>query len=117
MSDWAKRRHELLESVEETVQRELAERGIPISVAEQCGTAVADALCEEWQGQMILVPADYAWRLSQRDREIIAAKEEGESVNALAKRYNISYRAINKVLRRRASRAPVDAQLDLFGGA
>lgn len=109
-------RHEFFASVDEVVQRMLEENGIDIALREQCGAAVADGLAQEWQAQEIYVPQDYAYKLSKREAEILAALRQGESKEHLRRRYNMSRQGLARLLKRAAARDPHLDQGKLFEG-
>lgn len=92
----------------------LRELGIDKDVAEHAGCALADYLAEHWGGQVFTMPKDHAYRLSKREREILALREGGMPIADLARRYGMGVRGMRKLLDRGARRNAVDAQIPLF---
>lgn len=109
-------RAELLNDVAAHVEQCLRAQGVEQGHAEQCACAIADRLSEHWGGQVIYIPNDHAYRLSQREREILDALQS-RSKSEVAMAYGISIDGINKLIRRRARRDVVDNQPDLFQAA
>ncbi|MGO1072288.1 Mor transcription activator family protein [Lysobacter sp. CA199] len=90
--------------------------GVAADVAEQIGAAVADALAQDWAGQVISIPVDYAFRLAQRDRLILEEYRRGGcSFAELARKYNMTDRGMRKLIERARVRDRQLAQLDMFG--
>lgn len=92
----------------------LRDHGIAEDVADQCGAAIADHLAETWGGQVISVPKDYAYRLSQRDQAILA-EYTGQNIDALARRYGMTTRGMRKLIARARRRARDAMQMDMWG--
>lgn len=107
-------RAELLTDVMAHVEATLRELGIDASRANHCGHAIADMLVDQWRGQVISIPVDFAFKLSQREREILAARAAGASPAELAMKYSMTTRGINILLKRAQRRHIEDAQIDLF---
>lgn len=103
------RRNELLEEVAASAADSARDLGVTADVAEQIGTAVADALADHWGGQVITIPKDHFFRLSQRDRKILEEHRQGASFGLLARRYGMTERGVRILIRRARSR---DRQLD-----
>lgn len=112
----AARRNELFVEVIDHARSLLSELGIEPERADQCAHALADMLCEHWGGQVIGIPKDHAIKLSAREREIALLHNQGVGKDVIARRYQITQRAVNRILHRIAARDHVDAQLDLFAG-
>jgi Mor family transcriptional regulator len=111
----AARRAELLEDVHAHVLDLLRDLGIDQDTADQCGSAVADRLCEHWGGQVISFPQDSAYKMSLREQQIVAELKAGMGKSELAMKYRITMRGLNMLLRRATQRHQLDAQPDLFG--
>ncbi|TXH74475.1 MAG: hypothetical protein E6Q88_04305 [Lysobacteraceae bacterium] len=108
------RRNELLADVAAHAAATAQEFGVPADQAEQIGAAVADALAANWGGQTLSFPKDAAFRLSQRDREILAAHRGGAPVARLAREYHMTEQGLRKLLRRAELRAGGLDQIELF---
>lgn len=111
------RRNELLTDVVAHAAATAQEFGVPADQAEQIGAAVADALASNWGGQTLSFPKDIAFRLSHRDREILATHRNGASVAKLARDYNMTEQGLRKLLRRAELRDSSLNQIDLFDQA
>lgn len=107
-------RAELLNDVMAHVEATLREIGIDAKVSEQCGHAVADMLAQHWGGQVVSYPVDHAYKLSLREREILAARAKGATPAELAFKYHMTTRGISILLKRAQRRHVEDAQIDLF---
>ncbi len=68
------------------------------------GAAIADVLADEFGGQIIPFPKDYAFRLSRRDREILQAHRDGATLVQLMRDYNMTDSGLRRLLRRAESR-------------
>jgi Mor family transcriptional regulator len=113
----ARRRHELLQDVQQSAEATAAELGVAGDVAAQLGAAVADMLLERWAGQQITFPVNGYYGLSGRELAIVARRQEGARVFELAREFRMTERGIRKLLARvEAGRARISSQLDLFGG-
>lgn len=110
----AQLRAELLTDVMAHVEATLRELGVDVQKANHCGHAIADLLAEHWGGQVICFPVDHAYKLSQRERQIVEALETSSKAEVVM-RFGITMNGLNKLLRRAARRKAVDAQLDMFG--
>lgn len=107
-------RAELLAWVADRVAQEVCEFGVAADVAEQIGNATADALADDWGGQVISVPKDHFFRLAARDYQVLDAHAGGEPIAAIALRMHITARGVRKILKRAALRDPTPAQPGLF---
>lgn len=112
----AQLRAELLTDVMSHVEATLCELGVDGLKADHCGHAIADMLAQHWGGQVISMPVDHAYKLSQRERQILDALKCCSKSEA-SMRFGITINGLNKLLRRAARRHVEDAQIDLFGAA
>lgn len=110
----AERRAELLADIVTHTVEVLRELGIEVERAEHCGHALADHLAVTFGGQVFSMPVDAAYRLSKRERAILADRAAGLSVPELALKWRMTERGIRYLLRRAERRAVEDAQQDLF---
>jgi Mor family transcriptional regulator len=113
----ADRRAELLADVMAHVAAVLADLGIDPERADHCGHALADHLADHWGGQVISYPVDSSYKLSQRERLVLADRDGGMSLVELAFKYQMTESGLRKLLRRAPRRHQVDAQIDLFAPA
>jgi len=109
------RRAELLEHVAARAAATAVDLGLASDLADQVGAAVADALADDFGGQVLSFPKDCAYRLSQRDRAILEAHRRGASLAELAHQYKITDRGLRMLLRRAESRDRDLRQQQLFG--
>ena len=109
------RRAELLEYVAAHAAATAAEFGLTPEQADQVGAAIADGLADDFGGQVIPFPKDYAFRLSQRDREILQARRDGATLVELMRRYKMTDSGLRRLLRRAEARDPHLNQHQLFG--
>ncbi|AFJ01972.1 Mor transcription activator-like protein [Methylophaga frappieri] len=93
------RRHELLEDIHAQVSSVAGEHGIEADLADQIGCAIADHLANNWGGQNFTFPKDHHYQISSRDEEIYD-KFNGRNHHILAKDYNLTIRAIYKIIKR-----------------
>lgn len=103
-------RNELLADVAAHAAEILLDHNVAPDVAEQAGAAIADHLADNWGGQVVSIPKDFAYKLAQRDR-LILGQFDGANHSELAKRYDMTERGIRKLLARAIQR-----QRDLFQG-
>jgi Mor family transcriptional regulator len=108
------RRNELLAEVAQNTAATARDLGIQEEIAEQLGAAVADALADHWGGQVITIPKDHFFRLSQRDRKILDEHRAGASFGALARRWSMTERGVRILIRRARARDRNLDQHDLF---
>ena len=90
-------RHELLADMAQQTEDLLKLYGIDESVADQVGCAVANHMADHWGGQLINIPKDYFYKLSQRDLDIWN-DFTGNNHATLSKKYNLGIRAIYKII-------------------
>lgn len=109
------RRSELLTSVAASATELARDFGLPDNVAEQVGAAVADTIAEQWGGQVLSIPKDFHFKLSQRDREILEHRRQGATAQEIARQYNMHVRSVRRLLRRAELRGRDDRQQQLFG--
>ncbi|ASE52181.1 MAG: hypothetical protein LBV10_09395 [Stenotrophomonas sp.] len=108
------RRSELLADAAAQAADVARELGLDQDRADQVGAAVADRLAENWSGQVLSFPKNHAFKLSQREREILAAHRDGASYAELARKYDMTERGIRKLLRRAELRDRDLRQMGLF---
>ena len=111
------RRAELLEHVAARAAATVVDYfGLASELADQVGAAVADALADDFGGQVLSFPKDCAFRLSVRDRAILEAHRRGASLADLALQYKITDRGLRMLLHRAESRDRDLRQQQLFEG-
>lgn len=93
------RRHELLERIREIAVQKMADYGVDAEVSEQTACALIDTLVEEWGGQYVTIPKDMMWKLAIRDIQIYD-DFNGRNHSFLAKKYDLSVRAIYDIIKR-----------------
>lgn len=112
----ARRRHELLQDVVDLFKRHLASYDLPEAAADAIANHAADRLADHWGGQLISIPKDFLWRLSQVEQEIYAAFT-GTNYDVLAQQYHMTERGIrmliNRVRAKLAAQNPTQ-QSDMF---
>lgn len=69
-------------------------------LAAGCGREAALALCAEYGGEMLFIPRCHTLRGEMRNREIRRAFDAGEDTNTLARRFDMTYRAVEIILNR-----------------
>jgi hypothetical protein len=69
-------------------------------VAEVMGKDAALAICKEYGGEVLGIPRCHALRSEMRARAIRSAFDAGEDVNTLARRFDMTYRAIEQIINR-----------------
>lgn len=114
MTPMDRRRSELFDQVAARAAETLRGFGMAVELADQAGAAVADALAEDWAGQVVSIPTDYAYRLAERDRVILEEWRRGDSFAELARRYNMTERGMRKLIARARLRGRQLDQMDLF---
>lgn len=113
----ARRRHELLQDVEQSTASTAESLGIAPDVAKHLGSGVADMLLERWAGQQITFPLNGYYGLSDRELAIVARRDQGARIFELAREFNMTERGVRKLLARvDAGRARISDQMDMFGG-
>lgn len=109
------RRNELLADAAAHAANVARDFDLPESLAEHIGAAVADVLAEKWGGQIVSFPKDAAYKMCQREREILSAHREGVPLATLARDNRITMRGLRKLLRRACARDDGSLnQIDLF---
>lgn len=106
-------RHELLSDVAVHATDILLAHGVDPSVADQAGCSVANHLAEHWGGQVISYPKDYLFKLSKRDLQIYD-EFDGTNHSTLSRKYDVSVRAIYKIIKRTRKRAIDKAQISML---
>lgn len=114
MKPMERRRSELLADAAAQAAAAARDFNIPDDVAEQIGATIADALADNWGGQVITFPKDYAYKLSQRDRTILELHRTGTPLGQLARDFSMTERGLRKLLRRAESRDRDLRQQQLF---
>lgn len=105
-SNMASRRNQFLADLMDVAKKHLQEHV----------SAPAADLADYWGGQLINIPKDYHWKLSQRDAEIYAAFN-GHNYAELAKKHDMHERSLRKLLdrvRKRMAAAADRRTRDLF---
>lgn len=103
----ARRRHELLQDVVDLLKRHLISYGLSDAEADVIANHAADLLCNHWGGQLISIPKDYLWYLSQQEQEIFATFT-GRNYDVLAQQHRMSERGMRMLISR--ARAKLAAQ-------
>lgn len=106
-------RHELLSDVAKQVSLILKEYNIAEADADEVGNAVTNHLSEHWGGQVIIIPKDHIYKITQRDLEIFD-KVTHNNMHEVAKEYNLTINGLYRVLRRIRKRAIDLKQPGLF---
>jgi Mor family transcriptional regulator len=99
-------RHRFFASLDEYVQSALEELGIDADVRAHAGAAVADRVAEEFQGEDLYVPTDYAYKMSKRENEILDKHFSGVPRDELRRTYKLSQKGLTRLLRRAQARDP-----------
>jgi Mor family transcriptional regulator len=108
-------RAELLADMHDQMLAVMEDLGIEKAQAEHVSCACVDHLAQHWGGQVVSIPKDHAYRLSQREKEILERYRHGALVRELASVYGMTERGMRKLLARATRRDHCDNQLDLFG--
>lgn len=112
----AGRRHELLLDVEQSAAERARELGLSGDIAAHVGAAMADLLLERWAGQQLTFPMNGYYKLADRERAIVARRDNGARIFELAREFRMTERGVRKLLARvDAGRARISAQADMFG--
>lgn len=88
--------------------------GLDADKAEHIGAAIADALAEDFGGEVLSFPKDAAYKLSQRERAILEAHRHGATYTELMREYDMTERGIRKLLKRALQRDRNLNQRSLF---
>lgn len=88
--------------------------GVDEAGAEHLGAAVADALAEDFGGEVLSFPKDAAFKLSIREREILEKHRAGATFQELRIEYRMTERGIRKLLARAVVRDRHLNQQELF---
>lgn len=95
------KRHELLEDLVTHIIKHLVELELNPEVADLCANSAADMLCDLWGGQNILIPFDYARKLSIKEVEVYNyVYTDKHTTSEAAKHFKMGERGVNKLLRR-----------------
>lgn len=109
------RRRQLLSDVAAKAADTAQLLGLAPDHAGQVGAAVADALANDWRGQTIYFPADAAYMLTDRDRQMLELQRGGTPIPDIARRFGVSVQWVRILLKRAADRDRNLDQFDLFG--
>lgn len=114
-SNMAIRRNKFLTDFMDWARSHLGHHVSP-EAADLIASDMTDRLADHWGGQLINIPKDYHWKLSQRDAEIYA-EFNGYNYAELAKKHNMHERSLRKLLgrvRERMAEAADRRTKDLF---
>lgn len=114
-SNMAIRRNQFLADLMDVAKKHLQEH-VPGPAADLVAGSLTDHLADYWGGQLINIPKDYRWKLSQREAEIYA-EFNGYNIAELARKYDMHERSMRKLLDRVKKRMAVAADRrnrDLF---
>ena len=114
-SNMAIRSNQFLTVLMDVVRKSLAEH-VSDTAADMIASDMTNHLADYWGGQLINIPKDYHWKLSQRDAEIYAAFN-GHNYAELAKKHDMHERSLRKLLdrvRKRMAAAADRRTRDLF---
>lgn len=114
-SNMANRRNQFLADLMDVAKKHLQEH-VSTPAADLVASSLTDHLADYWGGQLINIPKDYRWKLSQRDAEIYS-EFNGYNYAELAKKHEMHERSLRKLLDRVKKRIRVAADRrtqDLF---
>ena len=114
-SNMASRRNQFLADLMDVAKKHLQEH-VSGPAADMVASSLTDHLADYWGGQLINIPKDYHWKLSQRDAEIYS-EFNGYNYAELAKKHDMHERSLRKLLDRVKKRMAVSADRrtkDLF---
>ena len=113
-SNMAIRRNQFLTDLMDVAKAHLAEH-VSETEADLVASSLTDHLANYWGGQLINIPKDYRWKLSQRDAQI-SREFKGYNLGELAQKYNVHERSMRKILSRIKKRLEKagDGSRDLF---
>lgn len=115
-SNMANRRNKFLADLMDVAKRHLQEH-VSANAADLVASSLTDHLADYWGGQLINIPKDYHWRLSQRDAEIYA-EFNGCNYAELAMKHDMHERSLRKLLdrvKKRMAKAAADRRTrDMF---
>ena len=113
-SNMASRRNKFLTDFMDWARSHLGHHVSP-EAADLIASDMTDRLADHWGGQLINIPKDYRWKLSQRDAQI-SREFKGYNLGELAQKYNVHERSMRKILSRIKKRLEKagDGSRDLF---
>ena len=97
-SNMAIRRNQFLSDLMDVAKKHLQEH-VSGPAADLVAGSLTDHLADYWGGQLINIPKDYRWKLSQREAEIYA-EFNGYNIAELARKYDMHERSMRKLLDR-----------------
>lgn len=106
-------RRELLADVASHASEIAAAHGVKTDVADLIGATVADHLAQHWGGQVISIPKDYHYKLSDLHLQIYT-EFTGNNHMELVRKYGISLQWIYKLISRVGKRETDKRQKKLF---
>lgn len=106
-------RRELLADVASHASEIAAAHGVKADIADLIGATVADHLAEHWGGQVISIPKDYHYKLSDLHLQIYT-EFTGNNHMELVRKYGISLQWIYKLINRVHKREVNKRQQKLF---
>lgn len=114
MKSMEARRAELYEHIAAKASSTACELGIDKMLADHLAAAVVDGFVEDVGGEVLSFPKDAAFRLSQREMEILDRHRKGDTFAQLARDYNMGERGMRKLIKRAQLRNPAFNQPELF---
>ena len=106
-------RRELLADVAAHASEIAAAHGLRADIADLLGATIADHLAEHWGGQVISIPKDYYYKLSDTHLQIYQ-EFTGQNHMELVRKYGISLQWIYKLIKRVGKRETDKRQGKLF---
>ena len=89
--------------------------GVAAAAADQAGLEIACRMAAHWGGQLVYFPKGLSYRLSERDRQIVA-EFNGTNHADLAIKYNISIQWVYKIIKMACEEGVRKRQGRLFEG-
>jgi Mor family transcriptional regulator len=106
---------QLIKDWSEKIARRLVDdAGLSRNESADLGSKIALDLTEEHAGSQLYIPACYAHRLTQRDRELYDQHCAGVPREELAKRYKMTVRQVYRIIRRADAIERETRNLQLF---
>ena len=114
-SNMASRRNQFLADLMDVAKKHLQEH-VSGPAADMVASSLTDHLADYWGGQLINIPKDYHWKLSQLDDQIYR-EFTGNNYAELAQKHGVHERTLRRIIKRvqqRIKEAADKRSRDLF---
>lgn len=109
------KRHELFAELQDVVDRQLVEVGLPDESAQLVAAFMVDFLSDYWAGQVISFPKDAQYQLTLKELEAWDMYT-GDNIDQVARHFKMTPRGMRKLLHRINERIKAQRKADAAAG-